>query len=90
MIIAIQFILILISAFLLKNARSQKNKENYIFLLLIGIVTFLFIPVIDALLNQSDSNMSIGGGGVQLFADIFGIYCIIFSIRKLIGKKNGK
>jgi hypothetical protein len=84
MITLIQIVLIVVLAYLIKSAKKIELAKNYIFVLVGGLVTFLSVP----LLIQADGAIDTG---VQLAAEIFGIFSIIWSIVKMIkGKKKDK
>jgi len=84
MITLITFGLIIGTALLVKNAKTKSSKTNYTFVLLGGIITFLFEPTLVALYG---SNFE-GGVAVQIVSTIFGIYCIGWAIMKLIKFKR--
>lgn len=72
--------LIVATAFLVKNANKHHSITNYVFVLVGGIVTLLFEPLIIALYT----NGSTDGGAIQLASTIVGIYFIIWSIVRMV------
>jgi hypothetical protein len=84
MIILIELALILFTAFLIRNANKLRSITSYVFVLLCGIILFVFEATIVAFTGGD-----VSGGAIQLFAEMFGIYCIIWSIVKMI-KGNKK
>ena len=76
--------LIVVTAFLVKSARTIKSTESYIFVLVCGIVLFLFEPIIAVM-----AGVEVSGGAIQLCAEVFGIYCIVWSVLRMVkGRKK--
>ena len=81
----IQLVLIVVTAFLVRSARTIKSTESYIFVLVCGVITFLFEPVLAVSVGQVAD-----GGMIQLAAEVFGVYCIIWSIVRMVKSKKVK
>jgi len=75
--------LIVDTAFLAKYAKTNVSVGNYILVLVAGIVTLLFEPLIFALLEYKE-----GGGAIQIASTVFGLFFIVWSIVKLIKFKK--
>lgn len=83
MITLIQIAFIIVLAYLVKTARNRNATREYIFVLIGGLVTFIFGPLI----GQNGEGAI--DAGVQIICTVFGIYCIIWSIIRMIkGKKE--
>lgn len=78
--------LIVGTAFLMKNAKKKVSIESYVLVLVGGIVTLLFEPMIIALYTDG----SVDGGAVQIASTIFGIYFIGWSITRMVKFKKEK
>jgi len=72
------------TTFLMRKARKKISIANYIFVLLGGIVTFLFEPLIFTFYT----NGSVDGGAIQIISTISGIYFIAWSITRLVKYKK--
>jgi hypothetical protein len=68
------------TAFLMKNAKNHLSIGNYVLVLVGGIITLLFEPIIIALYTDG----SVDGGAIQMASTIFGIYFIGWSIVRLV------
>lgn len=87
MIIALLTIgLIFGTAFLVKNAKSKKSIKDYVFVLFGGVITFLFEPLVIVLFTDKSTD----GGAIQMASTIFGIYCIGWSIIRIIKHKKNQ
>jgi hypothetical protein len=78
-IVIIELLLILVTAFLVKSARTIKSLGSFIFVLVCGIVLFIFEPSIAVM-----SGAEVSGGAIQLVAEGFGVYCVIWSIVRMV------
>ncbi len=83
-IAVLTILLILGTARLLGQAKKNPTRANYLFVLLGGLATFLFMPLIIILFTDGLSD----GGAIQLSSTIFGIYFIVWSIRQLIKNRQ--
>lgn len=82
MITIITLLLIIITGLFVRISKSNISIVNYLYVLISGIVTFLFAPIADTLLHySSDAPIS---DVVQIIATIEGIYYIVWSISKII------
>lgn len=68
------------TAFLMKNAKKHISIGNYVLVLVGGIVTLLFEPIIIALYTDGSAD----GGAIQIASTIFGIYFIGWAIVRLV------
>ncbi len=84
MITIIQVLLIVALALLVRKSRKDNKIKDYIFVLIGGVVIFLFGP----LMGQAELEGAIDVG-VQIACTVFGIYCFIWSIVRMI-KGNKK
>jgi hypothetical protein len=73
--------LIIYIAFLVKDANRKKTKGAYFLVLAGGVVIFLFEPIMDVLLGDSD--------GASLIV-YFGLYFIVWAIIQLVKLKKAK
>lgn len=76
------------TAFLIKEAKNKKTTESYVFVLLGGIVTFFFGPLIRTLLIKETIDYGAISTGIQMASTIFGIYFIVWSIIKIVKNKK--
>lgn len=80
----ITVILIIVIGLLIKNANIKKSKEAYVLVLLGGIVILFFEPASIVLFTDGSKD----GGAIQIASTIIGIYCIVWSIAKIIKIKK--
>ncbi|KKR60729.1 hypothetical protein A2643_02760 [Candidatus Nomurabacteria bacterium RIFCSPHIGHO2_01_FULL_39_220] len=74
------------TAFLMKNAKNKVSIESYVLVLVGGIITLLFEPVIITLFTDGSAD----GGAIQIASTIFGIYFIGWSITRMVKFKKEK
>lgn len=83
--------LIIGSAFLVRNAKRKNYIESYILVLISGVITFLFEPMFLTLYaRMNQRNETIDGGAIQIASNIVGIYCVVWSIIKMVKLKKDK
>lgn len=75
----IQIVLIIALSFLVRNSKKTSSIQNHVFVLIGGLVTFLFGP----LYNGQSADGAIDTG-VQIASTIFGVYCILWSIVRMV------
>jgi hypothetical protein len=80
----ITIVLIVGTAFLLRNATTKKTALSYFLVFIAGIITFLFEPI--GLLFFTDG--SVDGGAIQIVSTILGIYSVGWSILQMLKKKQ--
>lgn len=83
--------LIIGSVFLIRNAKKKNSIEGYGLAIVAGVITFLFEPLfltLYARINQI--NETIDGGAIQIASSIVGVYCIIWSIVKIVKLKRNQ
>lgn len=83
--------LIMGSVFLVLNAKKKNSTESYALVLISGIITFLFeLVVLTLYVRINQINETIDGGAIQVASNVVGIYCIIWSIIRVIKLKKSK
>lgn len=88
-IILITIGLIIGTSYLLKISKNKPHSLNYILVLIGGVITFIFMPLIFTLYGNLITS-GILPTAVQLSSTIFGIYFIVWAISKLIKIKKLK
>jgi hypothetical protein len=70
------------TAFLMKNAKEKKTVGSYVLVLIGGIITFLFMPMLEI-----SSFVSGDGGAIQIASTLLGIFFIVWAIVRIV-KRN--
>lgn len=81
--------LIILVATLIKKAKKEIAIRNYLTVIFSGFVVLIFKPLIKVVLDFNGSEGAIPTA-ISLASTIFGIYCIIWGIAKLIKFKKVK
>ena len=74
-------------ALLVKEAKLKKSIKNYVLVLLGGIVVFLFKPLSMTMLSGGPVDEGIIQMAIQMVSTFFGIYCVIWSIIRMVKHK---
>lgn len=83
----ITLVLIILLATLVKKAKKEITVSNYLIVIFSGFIVLIFKPLIKVILGFNGSEGAIPTA-ISLASTIFGIYCIIWGIIKLIKFKR--
>jgi len=79
--------LIVVVATLIKKAKKEITIGSYLTVIFSGFVVLFFKPIVKVIVGFSGSEGAIPTG-ISLVSTIFGVYCIIWGIIRLIKFKK--